>query len=87
MKPSAYTRQYTALRAWLKVQREAQGLSLRDVGARLGRHHSVIGKLEQDRRRIDVVEYVEYCLSLDLDPHEGLDVLIRAYHSKHASLD
>jgi hypothetical protein len=58
---------------------EAQGLSLRDVVARLGRHHSVIGKLEQDRRRIDVAEYVEYCLSLDLDPHDGLDALIRAH--------
>lgn len=82
MKPSAYARHYTALRAWLKAQREGQGLSLRDVGARLNRHHSVIGKLEQDRRRIDVAEYVEYCLSLGIDPHEGIDVLIRAHKQK-----
>lgn len=76
MKPSVYARHYAALRAWLKSEREAQGVSLREAGARVGRHHSVIGKLEQDRRRIDLAEYVDYCLALGLDPHEGLDVLI-----------
>lgn len=79
MKPSAYAKHYAALRAWLKVQRESQGLSLRDAAARVGRHHSVIGKLEQNRRRIDLVEYVEYCQALGLDPHAGLDVVIRSY--------
>jgi len=78
MKPSAYARHYTALRSWLKLQREAQGLSLREVGERLGRHHSVIGKFEQDRRRIDIAEYVDYCACLGIDPHEGLDILIQA---------
>lgn len=82
MKPSAYAYEYTALRAWLKTQREEKGLTLRQVGERVGRHHSVIGKLEQNRRRIDIVEFIEYCLSLDIDPHEGLDVLIRA-RQKH----
>ena len=75
MRASTYSKQYTALRHWLKNQREEKGLSLREVGELVGRHHSVIGKMEQDRRKIDVVEYVEYCEALEIDPMEGLKVI------------
>ena len=54
-------------------------MTMRQAGDCVGRHHSIIGKLEQDRRRIDIVEFVDYCICLGLDPHEGLDVLIRAH--------
>lgn len=84
MKPSAYSRKYAALRAWLKAKRQGLGLSLRDAGALVGRHHSVIGKLEQNRRRIDLAEFVEYCEALGLDPHEGLDVFMLS-HGKSPS--
>ncbi len=50
-------------------------MSLREVAELVGRHHSVIGKMEQDRRKIDVVEYVEYCLALGIDPKEGLSIV------------
>lgn len=76
MKTSSYSPPYEALRDWLRAQREAKGLSIRDVALMVGRHHSVIGKMEQNRRRIDMVEFVQYCNVLGLDPHEGLDVLI-----------
>jgi len=76
MKPSAYSPRYDNLRAWLKSQREEQGLSLRAVSEKLEIHHSIIGKLEQNRRRIDIMEFVEYCRVLGVDPHEGLDILI-----------
>jgi transcriptional regulator with XRE-family HTH domain len=77
MEGSTYSPQYAALRTWLKTKREEKGLSLRDVGKLTGRHHSVIGKLEQDRRKIDILEFVEYCQALEIDPHEGLDLMIR----------
>jgi len=76
MRSSTYSTEYTALRAWLKQKREEKGLSLREVAALVGRHHSVIGKMEQDRRKIDVVEYVEYCLALEIDPKEGLGIIV-----------
>lgn len=82
MRHSPYTQDYAALRAWLKAKREAKGLTLRQAGERAGRHHSVIGKLEQDRRRIDIAEFVDYSLSLGLDPHEGLDILIQAHRKR-----
>ena len=76
MKTSAYSPQYDKLRVWLKQRREEKGLSLRAVAEILGRHHSVIGKMEQNRRKIEICEFIEYCQALDVDPHDGLDVLI-----------
>lgn len=79
MKTSSYSPQYDKLRAWLREAREKRGLTLRDAADLVGRHHSVIGKLEQNRRRIDVLEYVEYCSALGIDPHEGIDILLKNY--------
>mgnify|MGYP000131099622 CR=1 FL=1 len=81
MRSSVYSTQYQALRNWLKTKRLEKSLSLRDVGELVGRHHSVIGKLEQDRRKIDIVEYVEYCVALEIDPKEGVDVISRVINA------
>ena len=76
MKPSAYSPNYDQLREWLKSCREEKGLTIRAVSDLWERHHSIVGKLEQNRRRIDIIEFVEYCRVLDIDPHEGLEILI-----------
>lgn len=81
MKTSPYSPQYDELRSWLKREREKKGLTLRDVAAIIGRHHSIIGKLEQSSRKIDIVEFVDYCGALGIDPHEGLNI-IQASRSK-----
>jgi len=60
----------------MKQKREGSGLSLRAVAELMDRHHSVVGKMEQDRRKIEIVEFVEYCQAIGADPHEGLDVLL-----------
>ena len=51
-------------------------MSLRAVGELVGRHHSVIGKLEQDRRKIELMEFIAYCEAVGADPHEGLSLII-----------
>ena len=85
MKTSAYSIPYDKLRDWLKQRREEKGLSLRAVATLLGRHHSVIGKMEQNRRKIEICEFVEYCQVLDIDPHEGLAILMSAMNGNEAS--
>lgn len=75
MKSSIYSKQYQDLRFWLKQKREESGLSIRAVAEKLHRHHSVVGKLEQDRRRIDIVDLIEYCHAVDADPHEAIELL------------
>ncbi|NPU92111.1 MAG: helix-turn-helix domain-containing protein [Gammaproteobacteria bacterium] len=78
MKPSPYSSHYDQLRAWMKQKREESGLSLRAVADAIDRHHSVVGKMEQDRRKIEIVEFVQYCQALGADPHEGLELLIKS---------
>ena len=74
---SIYTPEYRALLAWLRQCRQTQGLSQRDVGAKLRLPHSWIGKIETGERRLDMTEFVRLCRALHADPHEGLDVVER----------
>ncbi|MGB3727125.1 MAG: helix-turn-helix transcriptional regulator [Glaciecola sp.] len=78
MKTSVYSPHYEKLRVWLKSARQARNLSLRDVSEMTGVHHSVYGKMEQARRRIDIIEFVEYCKALEVDPLEGVNVIINS---------
>lgn len=79
MKSSPYSPHYDKLRAWMKQKREAKGMSLRSIAAAMGRHHSVIGKMEQDRRMIEILEFVSYCDQVGADPHEGLEIVVRSF--------
>lgn len=54
------------------TQRKKLGLSQRMLAERLGVIYSLTGKVETGDRRLDVVEFVEYCYALELDPQEVL---------------
>jgi len=82
MKSSPYSPHYDKLRAWMKQKREEKGMSLRSVAEAMGRHHSVIGKMEQDRRMIEISEFIMYCREVGADPHEGLEVIIQSMDRK-----
>lgn len=73
---SINTDEMLALRAWLKAEREARGLSMRDLATRLGKPHTYVQKVEQGERRLDVVEYVWYCSSLGCDPAKGISLIV-----------
>ncbi len=60
------------LALWLKQQRQAKGLTMRTVGETLGKPHSLVGKIENCERRIDVAEFIDYCNQLGFDAFEGL---------------
>jgi len=51
---------------------------MRELGEKLGVIHSWVGKIEQGERRLDLVEYVRLCKALEIDPHEGLDLVVNA---------
>lgn len=78
MKSSSYSPHYEKLRAWLKQKREEKGLSLRSASQIIERHHSIVGKMEQNRRKIEVLEFLQYCDVLGADPHEGLEIMIES---------
>ena len=51
-------------------------MSIRDLAEKLDLHHSIVGKIEQGGRKIDIVEFTYYCAALDVDPHEGLEIIV-----------
>ena len=48
---------------------------MRELAQRLEKPHSFVGKVEQGERRLDVVEYVEYCRGLGVSPISGLEII------------
>lgn len=77
MRTAIYTREYKALTRWLKEKRLKAGLSLRQLGELVGVHHSIIGKVEICERRLDLVEYLDYCEALGVNPLEGLKIMMK----------
>lgn len=75
---------YSALVLWLKRARQEQGLVMRDIGDKLSLAHSFVGKVENSERNLSVVEYVNYCDALGLDPHQGLDIVIKTIREEKA---
>ena len=71
-----YSEEYQNLRLWLKDKRKASGLSMRDLGKKLDVPHSFVGKIENGDRRLDVIEYIQYCEALNISPSEGLDIIL-----------
>lgn len=72
MTRSIHSDEMIALRQWLTAAREAQGISMRALAERLNRPHSFVQRVEEGDRRLDVVEFVEYCEELGLEPLDGL---------------
>jgi len=75
MQKTITSKKYAYLINWLKKSRLDQGMTMRDLGEKLGEPHSFVQKIELMERRLDVFEYVVYCGTLGVDPVEGLKFL------------
>lgn len=78
MEKTIFSPEYLALREWLVSKRHAKRLSQRDLGKLLDITHSWVGKIEQGERRLDVVEFVRLCNALEVDPQEGLSLVVKS---------
>ena len=70
-----YSKESKQLTAWLKERRTESDLTIRQLAAKLGWASSIVGKIEQGERRLDVVEFVQYCAALNADPKNGIEKL------------
>jgi len=84
MKTSSYSLHYEKLRTWLKQKRALTSLTLRDLAPMIGAHFTSVGKMEQDRKKIEIVEFVKYCQAIGADPHEGLEIIIQSISEQNA---
>jgi len=78
MKSSSYSLHYEKLRNWLKQKRAMTSLTLRDIAPIIDVHFTSVGKMEQDRKKIEIVEFIKYCQAIGADPHEGLEIVIQS---------
>ena len=76
MTRSINTDEMLALQDWLKNQRKSQNLTMQNLADRMARPNSFIAKVEQGERRLDVVEYIWYCIALNIDPRVGIEVVL-----------
>jgi len=77
MKKTIYSSEVKILCAWLKERRELSNLTMRDLAKLLDTSHATIGKIELGERRLDVIEWIEYCEALNADPFERLETLVK----------
>ena len=59
---------YAQLRELLIAARQTQGLTQVEVADRLGKPQSFVSKYESGERRLDVIELIEICRTLDVSP-------------------
>ena len=67
MRSSIHSAPYLVLRRRLATARMEAGLTQEQLALRLGRPQSYVAKFETGDRRLDVVEFLDVCFSLDLD--------------------
>jgi transcriptional regulator with XRE-family HTH domain len=73
MAKSLHTPEYEYFRNLLIAARERSGLTQAQVSARMSRSQSFVAKYEGGERRLDVVEWLEICTALGVDPHRIID--------------
>jgi transcriptional regulator with XRE-family HTH domain len=68
MAKTLHTPENDSLRAILTTARNESGLTQTEVSTRLGRPQSFVAKYEGGERRLDVIEFLQVCQALDVDP-------------------
>ncbi len=76
MKKTIYSQDSKILTNALRNSRKAQQLTIRQLAEKMNIHHSIIGKIETGERRLDVIEFIEYCKVLDIDPNNIINCVI-----------
>lgn len=72
MAQSTHNRRYQVLLELLRSWRAEAGLTQTEVGERLGNTQTFVSKVERGERRLDVVEFTEWCDALNVAPGQAL---------------
>jgi transcriptional regulator with XRE-family HTH domain len=65
---SVYAPRYRSVIALLRRSREAAGLSQEELAQRLKRTRTYVTKCELGERRIDLLEWIDYCRACGVKP-------------------
>ena len=73
MARSTHDQQYQIFLQLLRDLRIEAGVTQNVLAKRLGNTQTFISKVERGERRLDLVEFVEVCEALDIDPKAAFD--------------
>lgn len=74
---SIFNERYRRLVGWMIAERKFKKVTQLELSRRLGHANSTyISKIEQFERRMDILEFVNICDSIGIDPHVGLSILV-----------
>lgn len=76
MRPSIYSERYQRFRVLLRELRKEKGLTQVELAEALGQLQSYVSKYESGERRLDVVEFMDLCTALKVDPRTALERLM-----------
>jgi predicted transcriptional regulator len=82
MRHSRNSKNYSVLRAWLKSRRLETGLTIRMLAEKLDVPYSIIGRIEDGSRKLELFEFIEYCNAIGQDPRAGLDAILKDLAAK-----
>lgn len=73
---SIHDPRYKTLIQWLIAAREAQNITVRELAQKLGHTHSWVVKVENFDKKLDVLEFVDFCTALNVDPQQAFRQLL-----------
>lgn len=68
LRKSIHSFEHEFLRQYLVNRRKELELTQRELAKRMGVIYSFIGKVEIGDRRLDIIEFIQYCAAIELDP-------------------
>jgi transcriptional regulator with XRE-family HTH domain len=72
MAKAQHAQRYRSLPKMLREIREAALITQRDLAKKLGMSHVAIHKSEVGDRRVDVTEFIDWCLGCGIEPEQAL---------------
>jgi transcriptional regulator with XRE-family HTH domain len=67
---------YRRVPEYLRSLREKAGITQRELARKIKKKQYFIARCETGSRRVDIAEFVEWCIACQMDPKNALDELV-----------
>jgi transcriptional regulator with XRE-family HTH domain len=84
LQKSLFSPAYTRFLALFRQARIAAGLTQVEAAKRLGRPQSFVSKCESGERRVDVIEFIQFCRVYGVNPSALVEQIARETRKKPA---
>lgn len=75
MAKAQHAQRYRNLPVLLRELREGASMTQRDLGKIMGVSHVFVHKSETGERRVDVTEFIDWCLACQVEPESAFRIL------------